>query len=494
MLNAFSCVLLQSQCQKGFSEITILLVKTFLTMLLRNDLSQYLIKFSERLEEKELVSSETAGKIRKYVRSETSPVSWKVFLVFGGIFGALSVSAGVYSIISHNWYDFPVWLRGVFSFVPAGVALFFYYLMLSKHSTSKVWIEASSLFLMLMIGASIATASQTYHLGGDYEDFIFTMLLATIPLFYISRASVIALFYLLLALVYLVLDIRINFSFNGSIIDFGSNSVWFWIFVLALLPHYYMTLNRGKKEQGIRFMFLTLILYFFVYWALMASVDSNRLLWSLIYNVGFYLFAKRYMDNHFWFLQRFMSWLPQIAIALTLLSVSNRFVLNNIFQFDSFLETDDWTGGEWYYFILLVVVIAGVYFNYFKGRQHYENCNQMIVFAPGLIIFLILFNSFLDLISLEAWWPLSLIINLYIFFVAVVTMVNGSEEGRFIKVLAGLVLITLLVINRYFDVSMGFIWKGLLFMAFGGMFFLINMFVKEKVDQIQRNKKQADGE
>ena len=73
-------------------------------------------------------------------------------------------------------------------------------------------------------------------------------------------------------------------------------------------------------------------------------------------------------------------------------------------------------------------------------------------------------------------------------------MVNGSEEGKFLKMLGGLLLIAILIYIRYFDNDLSFISKGLLFIIFGGMFFLINMFVKEKVEQIERHKRRLDEE
>lgn len=455
--------------------------------MLQANISEYLVKFTERLEDKELVSSDSAGKIRKYIRAEESPSHWHLFLVLSSLLGVITIAAGVFAIISHNWYDFPVWMQGVLGFVPVIVGLYFYYRMLTKHPNSIAWIETTSLFLMLMTGASIAITSQTYHMGGDYEDFFFTLIIATIPLFYIKKASGIAYFYLGLASAYLSLDASFGFG-SDSMVEHGNNSVWFWIFILAFLPHYYMVLNRWKKEQGLRFMFLTLILYSTIFSALIFSVDSNRLLWLITYNVGFYLFAKRYMGDHYWFWRRIMSWVPQLVIAITLLAVSNRFLLMGAFQFDSFFNMDDWSGGQWYYFILLLVVMSGIYYNYWKGREHYEDSNLLIIFSPGLIILLMLFDYVFD-----AWWILSLTINAYILCLAVVTMVNGSEQGKFWKIMAGLILYAILVVVRYFDTDMGFIWKGLLFLGFGGVFLLITMFMKEKVDQIERNKKRIDG-
>ena len=231
-------------------------------------------------------------------------------------------------------------------------------------------------------------------------------------------------------------------------------------------------------------MFLSLIIYVTLYYALISSVDNNRILWSLVYNVGFYLFANRFMGDHFWFIQRFLSWIPQIGIAVTLLVLSNQSAVSASFQIDSIYNTEFQDGGDWYWFILLLVVTAGVYFNYFRDKAKFQDVNQLIIFSPFFVFLIMTIDNYTD-----SWWLVSLPMNLYIFLIGVVVMVNGSEEGRFIKMLGGLILIAALFIARYFDMSMGYIFKGLLFMAFGGIFFMINMFVKEKVDQVKRHQK-----
>lgn len=449
---------------------------------LLDNLSQYLLDFTSRLEEKEIVSPESAAKIRKYVRVEESPARWEIFLVLGALLGTIAFSAGVYSITSHNWYDLPVMVRNILTFVPVAVALFFYYRMLRFHPNSRAWIEASSVFLMLMIGATIAIATQTYHMSSDYSGFLKVMLLFTIPLFYIKRASFIAFFYLILATMLLYLDIRFSFSASDPI-DFGTNSYWYWLFVMALLPHFFMSINRKSNEQGLRTLFLTLILYGFLYYAVMTSVDSNRILWMLTYNVAFYLFAKRFMGGHFFLWSRIISWLPQLVVAGTLLYLTNKDLIELTFRFDSIFTMDDWESGGWFSFVLLLVVLAGLYFNYFREKERYDGINQLILFSPVYLLVMMCVVEYIDV-----WWITSLLANMYIICIAVVVMVSGSEEGSFAKILGGMLLLGILFGVRYFDMTMGFIFKGFLFMLFGAVFFIINMFVKEKVDQINRYK------
>lgn len=180
------------------------------------------------------------------------------------------------------------------------------------------------------------------------------MLCATVPLFYIKRASGIAFFYLLLALLYLSLDLRVDIL-SGTI-DFGGNSIWFWIFILALLPHYYMSINREGRAQGLRFRFLTLIIYVFIYGALMASVDGNHLVWALTYNAGFYMITQRFATINLGTL-RFMSFPTQLAIALLLILATSRIVIMSRLRRDSFYNLDDYDAGEWYYFLLLLALM-----------------------------------------------------------------------------------------------------------------------------------------
>lgn len=456
-------------------------------MLLEN-ISQYLLDFTGKVESKGFVSAESAAKIRKYIRSEESPVRWELFLILGGLLGAISISAGVFAIISHNWYEYPKHLKGVFSIVPALVGLYFYYRMLFFHKNSKVWVEASSLFLMLMIGASISLVAQTYQMDGDFMKFIKVWLLLTIPLFYLARASGIAIFYLFFALALFPDFARGAFGYY-TVEEAAEVNYWFWIFFIAFIPHLYFAFNKSSKVQGTRAIVLSLLTYFTLGAALILSVDSNYILWALVYQVGVYLFAKRFMSGSFWFFHRPLEWLTAIGVCVVLLSLSNERILHLNFAFDSFFNMDYWEAGEWYYFVLLLVVGTGIYYNFFKFKEKFGDVNLLIVFAPLFIVLMIIIDEYTT-----SWWWLTIPMNLYILFIGIVTMVNGSEEGRFLKMLGGLMLISILIVIRYVDTDLSFISKGLLFIIFGGMFFLINMFVKEKVEQIERHKRRLDEE
>lgn len=450
--------------------------------MLRADVNRFLVRFAEKLEGKEVISSESSERIRKFLRVEETAAYWSLFMIVSSLLGAVTVIAGVALVFGEYWSDFPKVLRGILGIIPVIAGGYFYVKMFTKYGKSRVWIEVASFFLMLMTGVSLFLTAETFEMEWELDEIVFVWIVLSIPLFYIKRASGIAYLYLSLATSYMSMGAEVSFSV-ASPIDFGTHGIWFWVFILAFLPHYFAFLDRSRKVQELRFMFLTLVLSSTIFSVLLLTVDSNRILWVIVWNVGVYLFAHRYMSDHFWFWRRIMIWLPQLVIIGLLVLLSNRFVMMSAFELDSFFTMKHWNGGEWYYFVLLLVFMAGVYWNYFRFREHYETVNRLVVFAPILVVFLMVFYEFVDV-----WGLQSFIINAYLLFVAIAIMVDGSENNQFWRASAGLLLYAVLVLFRLIDVDFGFLGKGIMIMAFGGVFFLITLFMKEKVERIQRVK------
>jgi hypothetical protein len=98
-----------------------------------------------------------------------------------------------------------------------------------------------------------------------------------------------------------------------------------------------------------------------------------------------------------------------------------------------------------------------------------------------------IFDDFID-----SWWWMSLFINFYILYIGITTMIHGSSSGNVIKVFAGLLVVAVLLGIRYFDTDLGYIAKGIVFLIVGGMFFVINILVKDKVEDIERHKKLSE--
>lgn len=461
--------------------------------------TRQLLDFTHKLEQKELVSQETAIRIRRFISSIEDSTPIELFMIVSGIMGALFCSAGIFSLIGHNWDEYPKYIRGIFSIVPALVALYFYYRALFHHPKSRTWIEASSVFLMLMIGASIALVSQTYQLDGDFNKFIKVWALLTIPLFYLARASGIALLYLGLILV-LVVNITSG-PFGIPQLGESDNLYWYWLLLLGFLPHFYMTLKKDSRSQSIRIVYLSYSLYFSFMIALLFTIDGNYILWIATTNIGFYLFGKYFMGENKFLLARPFQWLSQLWVVILLILVSNKDSLRLIFKSDSYVnlfkaeevnpyyeysmieQSDD----KMFYFVLVMCVLAAIYFVYFYFRKHFKDVSILFALAPAFFIFMMLFHEYV-----MPHWMVVMLVNAYILCLGFTAMMVGSENENIGQLVAGFLLVAFILWVRYFDTDWNFIMKGLIFIGIGGLFFLINVMMKGKVERIERNKNRKD--
>lgn len=461
--------------------------------------TRQLIDFTNRIEGKELVSHETAIRIRRFIGTMEDATPIQLFMIVSAMMGALFCSAGFFSIISHNWDAYPNYIRGIFSVVPALVALYFYYRALFHHPNSKTWIEASSVFLMLMIGASIALVSQTYQLDGDFTTFIKVWALLTIPLFYFAKASGISLLYLGLIVV-LVVDISLGLMGIPSIKE-GENLMWYWVLLLGFLPHYYLALNKQSRSQSIRVVYMSYALYFSFMIALLFTIDGNFILWISTVNVGFYLFGKRYMGGNQHTLARPFQWLSQFSVVAVLILISNSAGVRFFFGMDSFVNLfkpheinaflrysgSNHDDHSMFYFTLVLVVLSAIYFVYFYFRKHFKECSMLFVLTPAFLFFAMFSHEFI-----LPNWTVVMLVNAYILFLGFSAMMVGSENENTAQLVAGFILISYLLWIRYFDTEWNFILKGLTFIAIGGLFFLINVLMRGKLERISRNKTRSD--
>ncbi len=456
--------------------------------------------FTIKIEQKELISQETAIRIRRFIGSIEDSTTIELFMIIGGIMGALFCSAGIFSLIGHNWDEYPKYIRGMFSVAPALVGLYFYYRALFHHPNSRTWIETSSVFLMLMMGASIALVSQTYQLDGDFNKFIKVWALLTLPLFYFARASGIALLYLGLIVV-----LAINISFTGPFglpqIGESDNVYWYWLLLLAFAPHYFLVLNKKSASQSIRIVYLSYSFYLSFMLALLFTIDGNYFLWIVTVNIGFYLFGKRFMGENKSTLARPFQWMSQFWVVILLLLISNKDSLRLVFSNDSFVNlfkeepinpysefnliqpSDD----KLFYFILVMFIMAAIYFGYFYLRKHFKDVSMLFIMTPAFVFLAMLLHEYM-----LAHWMVVMMVNAYILFLGFSAMMVGSENENIGQLIGGFLVVALLLWIRYFDTDWNFIMKGLMFIGIGGLFFLINLMMKGKVERIERNKTRKD--
>lgn len=439
------------------------------------------VNFLNSLERLGILPAPANRKVQEFLDFNTRSVG-KLFLTLTAITGALFAAGGIFAIISHNWDDFPKHMRGVLSFMPSLIALFFYYLAVFKFPKSTSWIEAASLFLMLMIGASIALVSQVYQMDGDFDKFIIIWLVLTIPLFYIARASGIALFYLILAFKFLWPDISWTF-FTPSGFETNAKFYLFWLFLLAFIPHFYLALNRKSTRQGFRAIYLGWVLGIVFMLAIPLAVKAGHLWWGLATLVGFYLIGKKYYRDNVSALGRPFQTLTLFNLYFNFLYFSDDLINELAFRMDQVDQIATWNTEQIAFYMAGVAILVTLTILAIRWKQKEMPLNRYVIFTPFLFLLLYIIYQLKSHLDFDLSWLGYLVLNLYALGFGINAMIQGNKSKNVFYMIFGLFHIDSLLWMRYSDMDLPFWLKGIFFIGVGLMFFLIHFLSKDEFEE-----------
>jgi len=406
-------------------------------------------------------SQETASKILDYYKKKESNLSNRLFVVFG-VLGAILVGLGIILIIAHNWDELSRLTKIIFAFIPLVISQLFsaYTLLKKKNDTS--WVEGSTVFLFFTIGASISLVSQIYHIDGELSSFLLIWMLLILPMIYIMKSSITSLLYIAGITYY---SVEIGYSQNNY-----SEFNYYWILFLLIIPYFYfLYINKAKSnfmifhnwllpisltislgtisQQNDQFMFLAYINLFAFFYLLGSSsffskektLNNPYKVFGSIGTVGI-LFALSF------------DWFWNDLKGEILLINSPEFIVS----------------------VLLFLIALIILFFQLKGKSLKNIKPIQLVFIAFALVFL-----------LGIWYSISVIlINVIIFAIGLLTIYEGSKLNRFGILNYGLLIITALVICRFFDTELSFIFRGLLFVFVGSGFFLANYFLMKKIKKL----------
>jgi len=120
--------------------------------------------------------------------------------------------------------------------------------------------------------------------------------------------------------------------------------------------------------------------------------------------------------------------------------------------------------------VILTIVAMILFFYQFKTKSLKE-------LKPISITFLLFFLTFI--IGLYSGIAVVLI-NIILFGIGVFTIKEGEKQNNLLILNYGLLIITSLVISRFFDVNLSFVLRGLLFILVGTGFFAANYWMLKK--------------
>ncbi|MFS4492963.1 DUF2157 domain-containing protein [Maribacter sp. 2308TA10-17] len=404
--------------------------------------------------EADIINSETAQKITAFYHTKDESKPNRLFTIFG-VLGALLSGLGIILIIAHNWDDMPRNIKTIFAFIPLliGQIACGYSLIKKKSAT---WIESSATFLILAVGATISLVSQIYNIPGDLSNFLLVWTIITAPLIYLLRSNLAVIIHLVLATWYACYS---GYSFSGN------HEPWLYLVLFAWVIPYYILLQKQKPETNITGV-LNWLLPLSLVIVLGTFTNGDTLLFlmyiglfGLFYNLGQLSIFKNQKLRRNGF--TIIGSLGTIFLLMTLTF--------EWFWKDALKETYD----EIDVLITIVLFIAGIAtLAYLHLKKQVQGFN-LFQYAFLIIGLLYLTRGIGPVYGIVAT-------NLLVAALGLFAVGIGIQKNSYGILNYGLLIITALIICRFFDTNLDFIFRGILFIGVGAGFFFANYLLIKK--------------
>ena len=397
-----------------------------------------ILKELDELTAAEVISPEVAERIRHYAEQRTqSNSSHRLLTVFGAL-GAILIALGVIVLLAHNWDELPRWIKTIISFLPllTGQAACGY--LLFKKGLTSWWGEAAAAFTALSIGAAIAMVHQVYNLpDSSFASFLSLWLILALPTLYLMRSRATAVLY---------------YIGIGTLCVLGDREEWTTYYTslaaFALILPFYIWHIRHQANSAITYAFhwLTVVFTGIALSILSANLrDDGAIFWFVLLS-AIYIIIGKYLQTSIYY---------NAYKVAALLCIPICFFIEDFSYFDS------------NYTLYISIVLLFIYFlliaKYYYIDKKEKKLDLVLVFPLLYIFSNYLFHYFIYhfiILALGAY---------YIW--------KGFKSERSLLVNYGLAVISIEVAIRFFDSSLPFIFKGIIFILLGVGFFIANYFI-----------------
>lgn len=420
-----------------------------------------MLKDLQELVKAEVISQNTADKISDFYRKKGEDSTNRLFIIFG-ILGAILVGLGIIMIIAHNWDELSKTTKTFFAFLPLVVGQLLCLFTLIKKQDSVAWRESSAAFLFFSVGASISLVSQIYNIPGNLSSYLLTWMLLCLPLIYVMNSSITSLLY--------IVGITFYAGETGYWSQPQSEAYFYWLLLLAVLPHYYLLFKKKPESNFVVFHHWLVPLSIIISLGTVADKTGSLMyiayfsLFGLLYLVGnSAIFAQQKTRNNGY---KILGTLGSIILLLTLsFDWFWDALRKRDFQFNEVI-----TSPEFFAAVVLSLLAGGLLLFQLKSKS----IRDMKPVAPVFILFILTF-----IIGLSSSIAVVLI-NFFVFAIGILTIKDGAKKDHLGILNFGLLIITALVICRFFDADLSFVFKGILFVSVGVGFFAANSWMLKK--------------
>lgn len=422
-----------------------------------------MIKYLPELLKENVISQEVAENITLYYNSQKKQGQNKTILIFS-VLGALLVGLGIILILSYNWDQYPIDVQKSLAFIPLFIAQVLCIYTILKKNDSVIWRESVSILLFFAFGASISLVSQIYYINGNISEFLLVWMVFTFPIIYLLNSSHTSLLFIIGITAY-----ACSYGY-----DKHTNIPYlYFLFFIANLTHYYQLIKKDSNHFIIN-LFHSLFALSLILTLGTISQDYNRK--ELMYIAYTCMFGFLLLLESSKIFQKYKL---QNKVFLNIGFVSTIIILFEVssesFWKESIVRSNKimflLMSPEMLAIFIFTVITLILLFNKYKNQEFLKYNPIDFVFLAFILIYLIGYN-----------FPLlaMIIINCLVLYLGIRSILKGIKSDHLGIMNLGLLIITILVILRFFDTNISFLIRGSLFVAVGIGFFLTNFKMLKK--------------
>lgn len=417
---------------------------------------QWLHEELPTLVSKEVLSAEAADRVRRYYDEAALGARGRNWAVVAfSILGAALVGSGIILLLAHNWDDLSRATRTILSFAPLVCAQAIAAWVLWKRRNSTAWREGAGTAVTLAIGATVSLIAQTYNISGDFGSFMLTWTLLALPVIYLLGASMPAVLYFV-GITAWSGDARLN----------GGQPLWFWLLTALVLPHLWRLVRVNRSQPRAVAVCWALAICLGVGTGICAS-DMLSNWWILIYAgvlAAMYQVGERWFDEpaHWW--QRPFQTIGGLGGFVLALLLTCKWPWHETITYGR----HDYPPAELAVAAVWIIAALLLWVESVARRRVAGAMFGALPVAAVIAYWLAAKNETGELLA-------TLVFDIFLFALGVGTLWRGLSEDRLGIVNAGMLMLSALIVARFFDSDLSFVVRGLAFIVVGIGFFATNM-------------------
>lgn len=402
----------------------------------------WLLKELPVLREKGIIPAEAEESLEKHYLAELEkiPSMQKIFSLVVGIIGIVMIAGGVILFLNHNWDMFPKVVRIGIASIPLFCGAVISYCTILKNK-GVLWREASAIFTTVGAAILAGVISQIYHIGSEFSDFMFMILLLSIIPLYLFHSIGLATLYA---------------CFTFSVANWNPSDSWRVLLTATLLVPFMIYYLREKSPYKVWCRYIA-ILNAIAFFSICAN-NCGQLI-AVIFICVFLLGGteieerKEGVFRNPWLLSSY-------GLTIIMLAAGS--------SSESFFKIGDY---KWYSFAVMAAALVFFGFMFYRNIRRFE--------SYWCLLFIILSALFFT----GEGFIMRIIYNVFMGFSGIVFIRNGFIDKSFEKFNIGSLMICVLVACRFFDDDIGLLYRSLGFILLGTGFVVANVIFARKAKE-----------